>query len=320
MIQRTVTKQMKIETEKIERMIKETILEQRERNPFREGRSVRFNEDILANEMNRNEYENTEQNEQNIQFDEQLIPTKQTNDNHSESKLYEIYVSKFACNILAESIEQHITRNTEHSTNTFKIEEIKSNNNSGRAPNYKAFKITTLKRNIYNDIMNIWEPHYKARDFIPTTIERGQTATNTRYEYTTNTHNRTPNRTYIRPNDTGYNAQRQNKQFTPKRNMSYNRNEQNRTTTNNGFERNVTPERHNYNTERRQTGRQYNNRQSEQQNIQQTNRQSSFLDTNTQSQQYQQGAGNKYRQGVNSQQQQGRVQYETRPQHQNPFR
>lgn len=321
MIQHTVTKQMKIETEKIERIIKETISEQRERNTFKKRRNVRFNDNISMDDMDRNEYENIEQSERNIQFDAQLIPTKQIN---NENKLYEIYVSKFACNIPTEFIEQHITCNTNYSTHTFTIEEIKSNNNSGRTPNYKAFKITTLKRDIYNDIMNIWEPHYKARDFIPTKIEGGQTATNTYYEHTTNTHDRTPNRTYnMRSNDTGHNTYRQNKQFTPKRNMSYSRNEQNGTKTNNGFERNVTPERHNYNTERRQMSRQYN-RQSEQQqqkqNIQQMNTLSNFLDMNTQSQQYQQGAGNRYRQGVNSQHQQGRVQYETRSQQHNPFR
>lgn len=290
MIKKTVKEQMKIETEKIEQIIRATVKGQSDRI-----RNVTFDDDLISGIVE-NENNENKQNEREIQFDTKLIPTKQINKNERERAMYEIYVSKFECDKTKEAIEKHITTNTNIDRLTYTVEEIRSNSDSRQAPNYKAFKIRTLRREIYDEIKDIWAPYYKAREFKPKMYERGQTTTNLYNEQATNINNRTPYR--MRTNDTRYETNNQNRQFTPGRNMSHNRNEQNRATTNNNF----TPQRYYNNTERRETGQRYN-RQPEQQNrTQQTNTQSNFLDNNRHSQ-----PGNPFRQGVN-QQQQGRSQ------------
>lgn len=240
--------------------------------------------------------------------------------------MYEIYVSKFECDTQTEVIEQHITNNTNINKHTFTIEEMKS---SGLRTNYKAFKITTLKREIYNEIMDIWAPKLKARDFKPTINEGGQTNTNKYHEKATNMYNRTPNKSYnLRMDETRYETNKHNWQFTPRKNVSHNQNmsqsnyEQNKTPTNDKYEKKFTPERYNYNTERREMGRLYNGQyeQKYQQPTHQTNTQSIFLDRNKQTQQFYQGVGNRFQQGVNNQYQQTRAQHGTRFQQQSHYK
>lgn len=100
----------------------------------------------------------------NTKFDTNLRPAKQSQ--NKESKIYEIYVSKFEEGTSTDAIEQHIMNNTSIVHNdAFKIEEIISKSYKGRR-DYIAFKITALKYEIYNEIMDIWAPHFIARDFI----------------------------------------------------------------------------------------------------------------------------------------------------------
>lgn len=117
----------------------------------------------------------------------------------------------------------------------------------------------------------------------------------------------------------GTTLDKRNWQFTPKKYVSNNKYGQDRTPTNNKYERNFTPKR--YETKGRETVQQ-NNRQSEQQQqyqhrTQQRNTQSIFLDKNKQPQKYQQGVGNRFQQGVNNQHQQERTQNGTKFQQQN---
>lgn len=310
MIKKTVAKQMKIETLKLTQAMNETIVNECKKiketisvQSGKERRNVTFDDKILMREDS--------EIERNIQFDPKLVPTKQMNINYNEKKVYEIYISKFEFDKTIEDIEQHITSNTNFNTQTFTIEEIRSSSSSGRAPNYKAFKIMTLKREIYDEIMDIWAPHYKAREFKQNTNERRVTTTNTYHEQPTNIYNRTPNKSYnMKTNDTRYETNNQNRQFTPNKKTSYNRFEQNRTPNNDKYERNFTPENHEFNTERRETGRQYNRQSEQQHRTQQMNKQSNFSNflDNKQQQQFRKGVDNKYQQGGYNQYNQGRTQ------------
>lgn len=157
--------------------------------------------------------------------------------------------------------------------------------------------------------MDIWAPHYKAREFKPTTFERGPATTSTYREHATYTNRIPMNETYnMTPNETRYETNTRNAKFTPKRYTSQNRHESIETPNNNtSTESNITQGRNIYSTNRRETGRRQDNRQLEQQqqkyqqnSTQQMNTRANFLD-NKQTQQFHQGARNIYRQGVNNQ-------------------
>lgn len=226
----------------------------------RTPRNVTFymNNTTPKSSMQRNEKENTaEQNENNTKFNENLKPAKQTQ--HKENKTYEIYVGKFEYGTTIEYIEQHIMNNTTIiSPETFNVEEIMSKNNV-RKPNYIAFKITTLKHDLYEQILNIWKPHFHARDFGPPPNERTKTQGDTneyrveqtrqnRYEDAEKRYGtqRTPFTNTNTNHHAGY-KRTQQQQYTPRRYEMRNR-----------FEREKTPKQYNY--ERENTPRHYNER------------------------------------------------------------
>lgn len=106
---------------------------------------------------------NEQRHTSNIHFNENLKPAPERKQ-YNEKNKYEIYVAKFPCGTKCQDIEQHIMQNTSTISNeSFKIEEIYTKKQT--QPSYVAFKITTLRKNLYNEIMNIWTPHYKAREY-----------------------------------------------------------------------------------------------------------------------------------------------------------
>lgn len=135
------------------------------------NKNTKNNETCHRDLSNEDEQEREEQN-MITKFNTKLKPAKQTQ--HTTNEKYEIYVAKFEYGTEKEWIEQHIMDNTTILSNdAFKIEEIVSKRNLNR-PNYVAFKITALKYEIYKQIMNIWTPHFTARDFIQSKYERIQ--------------------------------------------------------------------------------------------------------------------------------------------------
>lgn len=193
MIKNTIEKKMRSEMNKMSRILSERIEQMSEKNraqndekqegkekkkeseenPFKKGRTVSFN----GNERRKGEKEreraederNDDDTKNEVRFSENLKPAKQTP--RRENRIYSIYVAKFDFGTSLEMIEQHIMSNIEGvDKNTFIVEEIKSN--SERRPDYIAFKITTLKYEIYSKMKQIWAPNFTARDFKPTTNER----------------------------------------------------------------------------------------------------------------------------------------------------
>lgn len=272
MIQKTITKQFMKEMETMKQIVNDRndevmSLTARQRN-------VKFDERILVREMSGDESDQRERvNENNVQFSENLIPeqiTKQTT--HRENKLYSIYVSQFKCGINPNVIEEHIMRNTDIiNPDAFAIEVVES---ARKDKNYIAFKISTLKYEIYNKIKHIWSPHYTARDFIPTTSENFTAHGNTdsyRQDRYKQRNRETLNRNYstpreynnMRTNDTRYTnenrwTENQNQApNTPRRNTTNERYEQSKAQTYNKFNRNSTPNRYRGGNERgsQHTGR-----------------------------------------------------------------
>lgn len=303
LIKSAVTKQLKTEMDRMQKMIEEI------RNSVGKTKHVRFSDETIASEYEEDvdEFDGNGQNKRNIHFDQQMIPTKQMNRNYRTNKVYEMYVSKFECDMSVEIIEQHITTNTSLSTQTFSIEEIRSSSSNGRTPNYKAFKITTLKREIYEEILEIWAPHYNAREFKRNTNERGQTTRN----INNTTPNTTPNKTYnTTMNSTRNRTNKRNWQLTPNKTVSQNGYGQNRTpnikTNETNTEKTITMESGAENgATRPQNDRQSMQQQQYQQRNNRTNTPANFLAR--QSQQYQQGVSNTSQQGANYQYQMDRT-------------
>lgn len=200
-------------------------------------RNVTFNrndrEPSTSNE--KNETQPHKQNEKIITFDEKLKPAKQQQ--QKENKCYEIYVSQFGEGTQIEYIEQHILNNTSILNTAFKVEEIISNNNA-RRPSYVAFKITTLKYDVYNEIMNIWAPKFTAREFRQTEEVTSTRKRTNRYnehadyrnDYDKNDrNNRTPRKSsYKRMPYTNFIQKREQQPQTPRREKRYETKDENR--------------------------------------------------------------------------------------------
>lgn len=97
-----------------------------------------------------------------IEMNSNLRPAKQYKQ-RNENGVHEMYVSKFECDMEIEEIERHITNCTKINPEAFNVELIRSN--STNRPDYVAFKITTLKRHHYEEILDIWGPDLKAREY-----------------------------------------------------------------------------------------------------------------------------------------------------------
>lgn len=259
------------------RIVRETFVAQTERNKSTQhvSRGVTFGEELY----NMSQEQMEEQNNNNIQFDDNLRPATEI---YKENKAYEIYVSKFECDAKKEIVEEHIFKNTQISNQAYKIDEVRSNNNE-RNRNYKAFKITTLTYENYEKILRIWAPRFVAREFRPSMNEKGNTKMNE--ENRTEMHRRTPTEAYRRTSD-------RDRQYTPRKN----------TPMNNKYEKYATPGGYDNNRERE---RQYNDRfdrpnrqqhQQQQQHWQEqnTNARTIFLDRNRNTQQ---GANRQFHQG-----------------------
>lgn len=286
-----ITKTINDKVTKECKKVSETVIVQIEKNKSMQhvNKNVTFSNDICNTSHEQTEAEHNN----NIQFDTNLKPAKQTKDTYKESKVHEMYVSKFACDVTKEIVEQHILNNTDISKEAFKIEEMRSTNNE-RERNYKAYKITTLTHKNYEEIMQIWEPNFVAREFRPSMYEKGQTKPNTFQNSRNEIFKRTPNETYR------MRASERERQYTPRKN----------TPMNNKYDRYATPERYNYNysgergeRERHDSdrfGRQ--NRKQQQQftnehEDQHTNTRTNFLDRNRKAQQ---GVNRQHQQGVNN--------------------
>lgn len=98
--------------------------------------------------------------------------------------VYEIYVSKFDTSVTCDNIASHIIDNTPiNSNDSFNVTPLITTQEELERKNYIAFKITTLKREIYEMILNktIWSPHYEAKMFYDKS-KRGNGAKNVKFE------------------------------------------------------------------------------------------------------------------------------------------
>lgn len=75
---------------------------------------------------NMSQAQQAKQNNNNINIDDNLRPAKQSKDVYKDSKVHEIYVSKFECDVTTEIVEQHILKNTDIPKDAFKIDEMRS--------------------------------------------------------------------------------------------------------------------------------------------------------------------------------------------------
>lgn len=255
------------------RIVRDTFVAQTEQNKSKQhvNRSVTFSDEL----RNMSHEQTEEQNNHNIQFDENLRPARQTTEIYRGNKVYEIYVSKFECDAKTDIVEEHIYKNTQISNLAYTIDEVRSNNNE-RNRNYKAFKITTLTHENYEKILRIWAPRFVAREFRPSTHEKGKTKMNE--ENRTEMYGRTPTEAYRSDRD---------RQYTPRKN----------TPMNNRYDKYATPRGYENNREReRQHSDRFDRQNRQQQNWQEqnTNTSTGFLDRNRNTQQ---GANRQFHQG-----------------------
>lgn len=74
---------------------------------------------------------------------------------------YAIHVSKFDMKTTEDDIDEHILKNTDIiSKELFQVQILNS-----KKADYNSFKITSLSHDIYRKIMDIWAPHFVAREF-----------------------------------------------------------------------------------------------------------------------------------------------------------
>lgn len=105
--------------------------------------------------------QNQSQNESNYELRPPPHMRKNTNTKKSDNEMHAIYVSKFEYGTKKEAITQYIMKNIQ----TNKEEEVETRSND---PNYVAFKIITSKKELYNDIMEIWkDTEFYARKYEP---------------------------------------------------------------------------------------------------------------------------------------------------------
>lgn len=89
-------------------------------------------------------------------------------DNDDNKSVYEIHVSKFHMDTKESDIEKHICEKLKIKADLVKVEKIMSKNFGTRMERkYISFKIITLKKQIFKNIMdeNVWLPHFKVREF-----------------------------------------------------------------------------------------------------------------------------------------------------------
>lgn len=135
-------------------------------------------------------------------FNENLKPATPQHAKREKQQIYEIFVSKFKLDVKSDFIEQHIMTNTTQINNdAFMIEEI----HNGKS-NHKAFKVTTLKYQLYKQIMNIWAPKFKAVDYRPKSYEKSR--------YTQQTHSDSNNTTPTRKTPKQMHDRRQNRKYS----------------------------------------------------------------------------------------------------------
>lgn len=253
---------------------------------MKRNKGVTFDSDMMNSRLEENKKTT---NGKDIEFDPNLRPAKQQQ--QKRNRVYEIYISQFEKGTQIQIIEQHILKNTNLSEEVFNIEEIRSNSTK-RSSNYIAFKITTLKEQAYDDIMQIWEPHFSARDFRPSTSERptnsflvGPSMNDMGYgrsEYT-------PNAPYNNEKQNEKVHQRDKQQYTMNTQMNRNRDEHNRTPTQNNYEGSATPSRYYYSGGKRGAMSQYEGRLERSHHYQQqTPHNYQHTNTNIRSQRYQQ--------------------------------
>lgn len=90
-----------------------------------------------------------------------VMPEQQNSAN--EQYVYAMHVSQFNVNKKVDEIVDIVMNHTSITDPSDFLVEKLSNHKS----NYASFKISTKAREVYDDIKNIWHPHYYARDFRP---------------------------------------------------------------------------------------------------------------------------------------------------------
>lgn len=97
-----------------------------------------------------------------------LKPPQQPKNNATMNGVFEIHVSKFDNEYTENDLIEHIMQNTTIVVaEVFTVEALMSQNQSDER-GYKSFKITTLKKQIYDEIMDesLWAPEFTARNFV----------------------------------------------------------------------------------------------------------------------------------------------------------
>lgn len=114
----------------------------------------------LANSSDENDdvrHEQQQQQPTQVTFSEALIPTARVAMNHV------LHLSKFPNNVSVDDITAHIMNNTSiiHNEEAFYVEKL------GKPVHaFCSFKISAASMEIYDEIKNIWAPHYAAREFV----------------------------------------------------------------------------------------------------------------------------------------------------------
>lgn len=102
--------------------------------------------------------DNQQRNDSHLVFSEKMKPATQTKT--TDKNRYEIYVAKFAVGTTVSDIVEHVMKNTSIiNPEAFKVEICNSNSD------YIAFKVSTLNKEPYDEIMNIWSPYYVASKY-----------------------------------------------------------------------------------------------------------------------------------------------------------
>lgn len=98
------------------------------------------------------------------EINNELRPPQMKNKTQNDNDIaYAMYVAKFEYGTKKEAIVQHILKKTRINKESFDVEEVETKSSE---PNYVAFKIKTLKKEIYDEIMEIWKnTDFQAREY-----------------------------------------------------------------------------------------------------------------------------------------------------------
>lgn len=139
-----------------------------------------LNRNIDSGDRHFHQHENSRQHNPSTSNETSSITTPNTTGNRlrppkqppikplSENGVFSIYVSKFDPSTNCDEIKQHIIDSIQSiSCDSFTVEMLIGLNENIEKKTYVSFKITTLRRSIYEKIIdkNIWEPNFQAKCF-----------------------------------------------------------------------------------------------------------------------------------------------------------